>query len=146
MNESHITLQGWLGGDVRLHQAGESQVAQFRLGCTPRRFSRKSDSWSDGETQWYTVRAWRGLGEHCERSLHRGDPVVVHGRLEVHRWVNANGHEVTDLEVDATFVGHDLNRGVSTFTKTTRLPTAVAPASAEETQPVVDQPPVALAG
>ena len=81
MNDSHITLQGWLGGDVRLHQAGETTVAQFRLACTPRRFSRRTDSWSDGETQWYTVRAWRGLGEHCERSLRRGDPVVVHGRL-----------------------------------------------------------------
>jgi single-strand DNA-binding protein len=150
MNDPQITLQGWLGGDVRLHRAGETPVAQFRLACTPRRFSRKSESWSEGETQWYTVRAWRGLGEHCERSLRRGDPVVVHGRLAVHRWVNATGNEVTDLEVDATFVGHDLNRGVSTFTKTTRPPSAVTPEAAEEAaeeEPsAVDQPPVALVG
>jgi single-strand DNA-binding protein len=133
MNDSQITLQGWLGGDVRLHQAGAAQVAQFRVASTPRRFSRTSESWSDGETQWYTVKAWRGLADHCHRSLRRGDPVVVHGRLEVRRWVNAAGVEVTDLEVDAAFVGHDLNRGVSSFTKTVRM--VPVGRTAEEAEP-----------
>ena len=135
MNESMVTFQGWLGGDVRTRSAGDAMVAWFRVASTPRRFNRSTQTWSDGPTQWYTVNAWRALGEHCAASLKRGDPVVVHGRLSHSSWVNSEGVEVTSLEVDATFVGHDLNRGRSAFTKTERRvePTAPAEATAEAT-------------
>ncbi|WP_435742414.1 single-stranded DNA-binding protein [Nocardioides sp. SYSU DS0663] len=120
LNETVVTLQGWVGGDVSLRQAGEAQVASFRLGSTPRRFSRRSGEWVDGETQWFTVNAWRGLAENVAASVHRGDPVVVHGRMNASTWVSNTGVEVISLEVDATFVGHDLARGTSVFTKTPR--------------------------
>ncbi len=120
MNDTLITLQGWLGSDVSLRQAGETPVASFRVACTPRRYQRKTDEWVDGDTQWYTVSAWRGLADNCARSLHRGDPVVVHGRLNAQTWTNSAGIEVTGFEVDATFVGHDLTRGTSSFTRSTR--------------------------
>ena len=42
--------------------------------------SKRSD-WVDGDTQWFTVKAWRQLADHCRDSLRRADPVVVHGRL-----------------------------------------------------------------
>jgi single-strand DNA-binding protein len=120
MNESMVTFQGWLGADVKTRSAAGVPVAFFRVASTPRRFNKSSGEWSDGPTQWYTVNAWRSLGEHCAASLKRGDPVVVHGRLSHSTWVNSAGVEVTSLEVDATFVGHDLNRGRSAFTKTER--------------------------
>ncbi|MGI8645793.1 MAG: single-stranded DNA-binding protein [Nocardioides sp.] len=129
MNETLITLQGYVGGDVKVRAAGESQVATFRVGCTPRRYSKKEASWIDGDTQWYSVNCWRSLGEHVERSLRRGDPVVVHGRLSVQTWTNTAGLEVTTFEVEAAFVGHDLNRGTSAFTKT---PRSVVPEPREE--------------
>ena len=127
MNETLITLQGYVGGDVRIRAAGDSQVATFRVGCTPRRFSKKEDGWVDGDTQWYAVNCWRALGEHVERSVRRGDPVVVHGRLSAQTWTNTAGLEVTSYEVDAVFVGHDLNRGTSAFTKTPRAAAGRAP-------------------
>ena len=120
MNETVVTLQGWLGADVTLREAGEVPVASFRVACTPRRYQRRSDSWVDGDTQWYTVTAWRALADNCARSLRRGDPVVVHGRLSAQTWTNSAGIEVTSFEVDAAFVGHDLNRGVAQFTRTAR--------------------------
>lgn len=119
-NETTVTLQGWVGGDVALRQAGDAQVASFRVGATPRRFSRRTGEWGDGETQWYTVNAWRALGENVAASVRRGDPVVVHGRLNVSTWVSTAGVEVTSFEVEATFVGHDLARGTSAFTRTPR--------------------------
>ena len=130
MNESLVTLQGWLGSDVTVRQAGESTVASFRLGCTPRRYSKKTESWVDGETQWYSVNVWRNLGEHCAASLRRGDPVVVFGKLNAEVWTNKAGIEVSSLTVDATFVGHDLNRGTSQFTKSPR-PEQSGPAQPE---------------
>ena len=47
---------------------------------------------------------------------------MVHGRLTQSSWVNQAGVEVTSLEVDASFVGHDLNRGTSDFTRATGRP------------------------
>ena len=120
MNETMVTLQGNLGNDVTVRQAGDARVATFRVACTPRRYQKKTDEWVDGDTQWYTVNAWRGLADTCEQSLRRGDPVFVHGRLNAQVWSNSAGIEVTSLEVDAIVVGHDLGRGTSAFTRTTR--------------------------
>ena len=125
MSDSTITVRGYLGGDVTLREAGDVPVASFRLACTPRRYQRSSDSWVDGATQWYSVDAWRALGENCRDSLRRGDPVVVHGRLEAHVWTNNAGVEVRSFVVEASSVGHDLNRGVSRFAKNVRPEGAV---------------------
>ncbi|QIG42133.1 single-stranded DNA-binding protein [Nocardioides anomalus] len=137
MNETHVTLQGNLGGDVRFHDTAKGAVASFRVGTTPRWPDRTTGAWVDGDTTWYTVTAWRALARNCAASLHKGDPVVVHGRLTGREWSNAQGSGTT-LEVDATFVGHDLNRGTGTFARTgpgpalAPDPAAAGAASAEE--------------
>ncbi|MCW2766647.1 MAG: ssb [Nocardioides sp.] len=120
MNETLMTLQGRLGSNVTTRVVGDAVVASFRLASNPRRYHRKTDEWVDGETQWYTVTAWRSLGENCERSLRRGDPVVVHGRFTISPWTNADGVPMLSLEIEASFVGHDLNRGATMFTRTPR--------------------------
>ena len=117
MNDSLLTFQGYLGGEVRLHEAGDTPVANFRVGSTPSWVDRRTGQWVDGTTVWYSVSAWRGLARNCADSLRRGDPVVVYGRLTTRTYVNNSGVEVSDLEVTAIFVGHDLNRGRSAFTK-----------------------------
>lgn len=127
MNDTQITLQGWLGSDVTLRRAGDVPVASFRLACTPRRFNRRSETWSDGVTQWYTVSVWRGLAENAAESLQRSDPVVVTGRLQLRTYVNGNGVEVTAFEVEATHLGHDLSRGISRFTRTPKPEPAASP-------------------
>ncbi|MCB8956916.1 MAG: single-stranded DNA-binding protein [Nocardioides sp.] len=120
MFDCTITVRGWLGGDVDLRRAGDVPVASFRLACTPRRFNRRTETWSDGATQWYTVTCWRSLADNVARSLRRGDPVVVQGRLEMRKYVNSQDVEVEALEIDATAVGHDLARGTSQFTRSPR--------------------------
>lgn len=122
MNDSTVTFQGWLGGEVRLRSAGGVPVASFRVASTPRRFHRASNTWSDGPTQWFTVNVWRALAQHCADSLTTGDPVVVHGRLSQSTWIGGDNVERSTLEVEAAFVGHDLNRGRSRFAKTERAP------------------------
>lgn len=117
INDTIVTLQGRVGGPVDLREVGDSVVANLRVACTPRRLKRATNEWVDGETQWYSVSAWRHLGEHCARSLSTGDPVVVHGRLTTRTYVGKDGVEATALEVDALLVGHDLNRGITSFTK-----------------------------
>lgn len=120
MHDCTITVRGWLGADVDVREAAGVRVASFRLACTPRRFNRRTESWSDGETQWYTVSCWRGLADNVAQSLRRGDPVVVHGRLQTRHYVNSNDVEVVAFEIDATHIGHDLSRGTAVFTRTPR--------------------------
>lgn len=132
MNDTQISFQGNVGGNVTVRRAGDAPVATFRVATTPRHFQRSTGAWVDGDTQWYTVHAWRGLAANCEVSLRRGDPVVVHGRLKAQTWTNAAGVEVTTYEVDATSVGHDLTRGTAVFTRTPRpeaVPAFAAPAA-----------------
>lgn len=119
MNDTHITFSGWVGSDVTLIDIGNgTQVASFRVGSTPRRF--RNGLWEDGPTAWYTVKAWRSLGEHVHASLRTGDPVLVQGRLIADVWRREDGTTSTKYVVVATAVGHDLARGTSVFTKSTR--------------------------
>lgn len=120
MNDTQITLAGWLGTDVERRDASGTPVANFRVATTPRRFDKKADAWVDGDTQWYSVTTWRQLAENCAASLRSGDPVVLHGRLSAETWTNRAGIEVTSMQVEASFVGHDLGRGTSTFVRNTR--------------------------
>jgi single-strand DNA-binding protein len=138
LNDTLVTLEGWLGSQVSVRQAGAASVASFRLAATPRRFNPATGQWADDRTQWFTVNAWRALGEGCAASLRRGDPVVVVGRLRTTSWTSAEGVEMTGLEVDAQAVGHDLNRGSTVFTRAARaaggpaVPAEVAHAPAAE--------------
>lgn len=135
LNDTLVTLEGWLGSSVAVRRAGAASVASFRLAATPRRFSPATGQWTDDRTQWFTVNAWRALGEGCAASLRSGDPVVVVGRLRTTTWTNAEGVEMTGLEVDAHAVGHDLNRGTSTFTRSPRTGAAPPPADREAAAP-----------
>ena len=118
MNESYVTLQGWVGGEVDLRVVGETQCASFRVGSTPRYL--RSGTWVDGQTSWYTVNCWRALARNTKASIQRGDAVVVHGRVRVDVWEREDKSTSTTWVIDATFVGHDLTRGTSSFEKTAR--------------------------
>ena len=115
MNDTHITLHGWVGGEVRYRDVRGTSVATLRVAVTPR--VRRNGEWTDGETTWFTVTAWRALADRVAESVNRGDAVVVHGRLSTRTWQDDKGQDVTSLEVEAVYLGHDLSRGTSVFTK-----------------------------
>jgi single-strand DNA-binding protein len=120
MNETYVTLQGWVGNDVDLRDVGDTQCASFRVGSTPR-YSR-AGAWVDGETSWYTVNCWRGLARNVAESVRKGDAVVVHGRVKVDVW-ERDGQPSVSWIVEAISVGHDLTRGTSYFAKAARTAT-----------------------
>ena len=134
MNDTYITLNGWVGSDVSLREVGGGQpVANFRVATTSRKL--RNNQWEDGNTTWYSVRAWRRLADNVALSIKRGDPVVVHGRLEADVWTKEDGTTNTQLVITATSVGHDLSRGTAVFTKPVR-PETVQPGAAPTVQPV----------
>ena len=130
MTDTLVTLHGWVGGDVDFRTPKDTSVATFRVACTPR--VKKDGRWDDGETAWYTVTAWRALAENVRDSVHRGEAVIVHGRLRSRSWSRGEGEApATMLEVEAILVGHDLTRGTSAFLKKQRSTPAEADLDAE---------------
>ncbi|MGH3446706.1 MAG: single-stranded DNA-binding protein, partial [Nocardioidaceae bacterium] len=69
----------------------------------------------------------RALAVHVRDSIRRGDPVIVVGRLKTQEW-EKDGSRNSRFVLDATTVGHDLARGVSTFTKAQRPAEPAQPA------------------
>ena len=89
-------------------------VTNFRLASSQRRFDRAAGVWIDGDTNWYTVNAYRWLANNVANSLDKGQHVVVTGRLRVRNWTSGD-RRGTSIEVDADALGHDLSFGVSQF-------------------------------
>ncbi|WP_062517827.1 single-stranded DNA-binding protein [Demequina gelatinilytica] len=119
MNELTITVSGWVATDVRLFQGqGDLAIASFRLASTPRFYDRERSVWVDGVTEWFTVRAFRGAAITVKRSIDKGMPVVVTGRMRTSTWEAKDGTRV-DHVIDATALGPDCMRGVATFTRAT---------------------------
>jgi single-strand DNA-binding protein len=118
MNDAFVTFQGWVGGEITYRETGNGDVANFRVGSTPR--VKRNGDWTDGKTSWFAVSCWRSLGRNVRDSIKKGDAVVVHGRLRADVWERADGTSSTTYVVEATFVGHDLTRGTSTFLKSIR--------------------------
>jgi single-strand DNA-binding protein len=94
-------------------------VARFRMVSQPRRYDATAGTFIDLDSSYVTVLAWRSLANHLNTSLRKGDPVLVVGRLRVREWEH-EGRTGVAVEVDATAVGHDLSRGVSRFSRSTR--------------------------
>jgi len=118
MGDTYVTFQGWVGGDVQHKTVSGVSVANLRVASTPR-IKRKGE-WMDGATTWYSVSAWRALADNISESVKKGDAVIVHGRLRSDEWKREDGQLSTTLLVEASYVGHDLCRGTSTFTRSTR--------------------------
>ncbi|MEO9153952.1 MAG: single-stranded DNA-binding protein [Lapillicoccus sp.] len=122
MNESYVTIVGNVVGDPqgRSTKAGKP-FASFRVASTVRRWDAEQRRFVDGSTNFVSVVGFNALGGNIMSSLHKGDPVVVYGRLRVNQWVGSDGKNMTSVEIDAHGVGHDLTRGQSLFTRTERV-------------------------
>lgn len=116
--QPYVTVLGNVATKPQQRETRQGQLlTQFRLAQTQRRRD-FSGNWVDGATSWYDVTCWRG-SHNVLKSIKKGDPVIVLGRLRINEWVK-DGHRYRDAVIDATTVGPDLRLGVSTFAKVRR--------------------------
>ncbi|MBB2974584.1 single-strand DNA-binding protein [Microbacterium endophyticum] len=111
-----ITITGNITEPERRETNGGVAVTTFRLARTERRYDREKSTWADGVTSWFTVSVFRTLADHAYRSLHRGDRVIVHGRLRLREWDTGTKKGVS-AEVEAEAIGPDLLWGTTTFVR-----------------------------
>lgn len=117
-NEAHISLTGYVATQPTIRSVGaDPGIARLsmRVGWTPRKHDTATGEWVDGVSSFVTVICWRRLASNLSLCLRKGDPVVVTGRMSVRDWEDKQGVRRTTVEVDASSVGHDLDRGVAEF-------------------------------
>jgi single-strand DNA-binding protein len=120
--DNHITLRGYLTAEPTLYQktATATPVTEMRIGSTPRRLNRETGEWYDAPSSYFTVKCWRRLAVNAASSLHKGDMVVVRGRVYMNHWVDSQQRQQSRMEVEADSLGHDLSYGWSRFLRGTR--------------------------
>ena len=108
MNE-RITVSGIIGTDPHKSVTSKLEpITSFRLAASQSHFDRAKNAWVDEDTSWFSVRTFRLLASNAAQSLHKGEHVVVTGRVKVRNWNNAD-RSGTNVEIDADAVGHDLS-------------------------------------
>lgn len=95
-------------------------ITSFRLAASQRRYDKIQNKWIDGETNWYTVTAFRQLAVNASQSIGKGDRISVAGRVRVRDWDNGD-RAGTSIEVEANHLGHDLAWGTSVYTRSVLL-------------------------
>lgn len=112
-----ITITGNIATEPEQRTIAEGvRVTSFRLASPHRRFDRDAGRWVEQYTNFYTVSAFRSLGEHAYTSLHQGDRVIVTGRLRLRNWDNGTRSGMS-ADVDADAIGHDLLWGTTAYTR-----------------------------
>jgi single-strand DNA-binding protein len=117
--DTQVTLCGYVAKEPMFKTFGNgTSFAKFRMAFTERRRDRQTGEWSDGATTFLAVKCFRRLAENVAGSLRKGEPVMVSGRMYTHEYTSADGQKRSELQVDASSIGHDLNRGVAIFSRT----------------------------
>ncbi|MCS0499056.1 single-stranded DNA-binding protein [Protaetiibacter mangrovi] len=132
-----VTVAGLVATQIRHTFTSEGlEITSFRLASTSRRYDRASQSWVDGETNWFTITAFRQLAANVHASIEKGHRVIATGRLRVREWQDGEKRG-QDVEVVADALGPDLAWGQAQYTRTSR---PAAPESRPALHAVPDAP------
>ena len=116
MFDTMITVVGNVVDSPRKGRAGTGEVTNFRVASTPRRFDSTAQRFVDGTPFFVDVECWGDLSGHVSGSIGQGDPVVVIGAISTDEWETDTGRR-SKPKIRARAVGHNLQWGISRFTK-----------------------------
>lgn len=126
-----LTVQGVVGTHPLLSRVGSRNrpYCRFRVAVTPT--YRTDQGWHNGETMWFTAKAWGQLAENISRSMHKGDPVLLSGRLAEDTWDSGSGERSSNVIVLQS-AGHDLTRGETRFMRIKPVPATADSSDGED--------------
>jgi single-strand DNA-binding protein len=128
MNDYNIftaVIVGNLTADPELHVGKGKARVTFTIAINPpSRFDEQRQRWiSDGGVVFQKVVAFGQRAHNVAASLHRGDAVVVHGRVKDNSYTATRGTEefvIKDTELVAAHIGLELGGAIATITKNRR--------------------------
>jgi single-strand DNA-binding protein len=142
VNDSNFCVTGYIATEPVLSRtpAGVPSLS-MRVAWTPRKLNRSTGEWADQASSFATVKCYRSLAQNGRASLHKGDPVLVSGALNIREYADKDGNRRTTVDVIARSIGHDLSRGIADFSKLRRQ--AGQEGGADADQAGIDEPGVA---
>ena len=129
MSDVNVTVTGFVGQDPVLYTSNSGNVwTSFSVAST-RRVRDSAGQWSDGATMWFRVKAFGDRARNAVKSLHRGTPVTVTGRLAVEEYVvtkqgsqpdsaGPTEDKRVDLVVENATIAVDITRGTVDYSRT----------------------------
>lgn len=124
MNDTMVTIRGWVGSAPRFYEEKTQEdgttfraATLFNVGVTPRYYSRAREEYYDGVTTWYSVRCRGTLAENAARSLSRGTPVLVRGKLTSRTYADKDGVARTAFDLHADSIGVEISTGMANFAR-----------------------------
>jgi single-strand DNA-binding protein len=108
-----ITVSGNLTADpeVRFTKSGTA-VTSLRVAASDRKRDDQGN-WSDGDPCYLSVTVWKRMGENVAETLHKGDAVVITGRLRQQSYTKQDGTQVTVYDVEAEDIAPSLSRATA---------------------------------
>jgi single-strand DNA-binding protein len=120
MNEIQVTLRGNVASEPRYVRFDDgNSLTSFRLASTVRRYDRNRQEWVDRGTTYVNVTCRKAMAVNAVTSVHKGQPIVVTGKLTERSW-SADGRSGQTLEIHAEGLGHDLSYGTAEFARIVR--------------------------
>ena len=115
-NEAQLSVVGYVASEPEFSRVGNGiPKLTMKVAWTTRRRESSSGEWVDGNTSFVRVTCWRRLAENLATCLRKGEPVLLRGRLEVRPFTGKDGVRRVSVDVDASYLGYDLTRGVAGF-------------------------------
>lgn len=119
MSSNSITIIGNLAADPELRFiASGDAVVNFTVVDQPRSFNRETNQWQDSGLPLYQrCTAWRGLAENIAASLHKGDNVIVTGRIVARPPHEKDGVKYENKELEVAEIGASLRYATAVMTR-----------------------------
>ena len=92
--------------DLRSTQSGVP-IASFTVACD-RDVARDSDG--ERQADFIDIVAWRSKAEFVSKHFHKGDLIMVAGRLQFREWVDKDGNKRRSAEINAENIYFGVDR------------------------------------
>lgn len=113
--DNSLTIVGNVVRDVELrYTPGGAAVCNLTVA-----WNRKQKDGND-EVSFFDVTCWQSLAENVAGSVHKGDRVVVYGRLDQRSWEGKEGERRSKVEIVADEVAPSLRWATATVERNER--------------------------
>lgn len=120
MADNTITVVGNVTRDPELKFLNSGQAAlRLSIAVSRRWQNRTTQEWEE-KTSFFDIQAYAALAENTANSVHKGDRVVVTGRMEQRSWKTESGENRSTYELVADEIAPSLRWATAAVTRTPR--------------------------
>ena len=121
MRDIQTTIMGNATAAPSAHpQEDGSVTAKVRVAVTGRFYNSSVQDFTDRKTEFITVFARKHLARNLLASVHKGQPLIVTGRLNTTEWTGEDNTARHSLNIQAEAIGHDLSYGTTSYVRPLR--------------------------